>query len=112
MTKASADADKFEAIERRVHKEPGMLAWLWLASGSCSKLRQSWSAISQIMAIEQSECVNISRRGPALRVQEHPPFEFAFRLEPIIQLTVRVFATFEIDFVCSTSDFLVSRRVP
>ena len=53
MTKASADADKFEAIERRVHKEPGMLAWLWLASGSCSKLRQSWSAISQIMAIQQ-----------------------------------------------------------
>ena len=32
MTKASADADKFEAIERRVHKEPGMLTWLWLAS--------------------------------------------------------------------------------
>jgi hypothetical protein len=41
MTKASADADKFGATERRVHKEPGMLAWLWLTSGSCSKLRQS-----------------------------------------------------------------------
>jgi hypothetical protein len=27
MTKASADADKFGATERRVHKEPGMLAW-------------------------------------------------------------------------------------
>jgi hypothetical protein len=62
MTKASADADKFEPIERRVHKEPGMLAWLWLASGSRSKLRQSWSAISQIMAIQQCEGVNISRR--------------------------------------------------
>ena len=33
MTEASADADKFGAIERRVHKEPDMLASLWLASG-------------------------------------------------------------------------------
>jgi hypothetical protein len=41
MTKASADADKFGATERRVHKEPDMLAWVWLTSGSCSKLRQS-----------------------------------------------------------------------
>ena len=62
MTKASADADKFGGPERRVHKEPGMLAWLWLTSGSCSKLRQSWSAISQIMAIQQFECFDISRR--------------------------------------------------
>ena len=62
MTKASADADKFGATERRVHKEPGMLAWLWLTSGGCSKLRRSWSAISQIMAIQQCECVNTSRR--------------------------------------------------
>ena len=62
MTKASADTDEFGATERRVHKEPGMLAWLLLASGSCSKLRQPWSAISQIMAIQQCECVNTSRR--------------------------------------------------
>jgi hypothetical protein len=62
MTKASADADKFWATERRAHKEPGMLAWLWLASGSRSTLCQSWSAISQIMAIQQCECFNISRR--------------------------------------------------
>jgi hypothetical protein len=62
MTKASADADEFGATERRVHKEPGTLAWLRLTSGSCSKLRRSWSAISQIMAIQQSECVDISRR--------------------------------------------------
>lgn len=62
MSKASADADKFEATERLVHREPGMLAWPWLTSGSCSKLRQSRSAISQIMAIQQCECVNISRR--------------------------------------------------
>jgi hypothetical protein len=41
MTKASADVDKVGATERRAHKEPGMLAWLWLTSGSCSKLRQS-----------------------------------------------------------------------
>src|ERR1700722_15453568 len=80
--KASPDADKFEAIERRVHKEPGMLAWPCLANGSCSKLRQSWSAISQIMTI-QSLSVSISAVADRLRVQEHPSFEFAFRLEPI-----------------------------
>jgi hypothetical protein len=62
MTKASSDVDKFGATERRVHKEPGRLTWLSLATGSCSKLRQSWSAISQIMAIQQCECVNTSRR--------------------------------------------------
>ena len=62
MTKASADADKVGATERRVHKEPGMLAWLWMTGGSCSKLRQSRSAISQIVAIEQWACVNTSRR--------------------------------------------------
>jgi hypothetical protein len=62
MTKASADADKFGGTERRVHKEPGMLAWRWLTSGSCSKLRESWSAISQVMAIQQFECFDISRR--------------------------------------------------
>jgi hypothetical protein len=62
MTNASADADKSGGTERRVHKEPGMLAWLWLASGSCSKVRRSRSAISQIMAIQQWACFNISRR--------------------------------------------------
>jgi hypothetical protein len=34
MTKASADADKVGATERRAHKESGMLAWRWLTSGS------------------------------------------------------------------------------
>ena len=62
MTKAWADADKFGATETRVHKEPGMLAWLWLTSGSFSNLRQSWSAISEIMAIQQWARINISRR--------------------------------------------------
>jgi|HubBroStandDraft_2_1064218.scaffolds.fasta_scaffold69664_2 hypothetical protein len=62
MTNVLADADKFGAIEWRVHKESGMLTWVWLISGACSKLRQSRSAISQIMAVQQSECVNISRR--------------------------------------------------
>ena len=61
MTKVLADPDKFGATEGRVHKEPGMLAWLWLASGRCSQLRQSWSAIFQIMAIQQWACI-ISRR--------------------------------------------------
>jgi len=41
MTKASADVDMVGATERRVHKEPGRLTWRSLASGSCSKLRQS-----------------------------------------------------------------------
>jgi hypothetical protein len=62
MNTASADTGKFEATERLVHREPGMLAWPWLTSGSCSKLRQSRSAISQIMAIQQWAYINISRR--------------------------------------------------
>jgi hypothetical protein len=62
MSKESADADKFEATERLVHREPGMLAWPWLTSGSRSKLRQSRSAISQIMAIHQWAYINTSRR--------------------------------------------------
>jgi hypothetical protein len=62
MSTASADADKFRATERCVHREPGMLAWPWLTSGSCSTLRPSGSAISQIMAIQQWAYINISRR--------------------------------------------------
>jgi hypothetical protein len=38
--------------------------------------------------------------------------EFAFGLEPIFQLTARLLAALEIDFVCATSDFLVTRSVP
>jgi hypothetical protein len=45
----------------------------------------------------------------SLREPNHSLFQFAFGLEPIIQLTAWVFATFEIDFVCATSDFLVRR---
>ena len=47
-----------------------------------------------------------------LRVPKRPTFEFAFGLEPIVQLTAWLFAAFEIDFVCATSDVLVTRRVP
>jgi len=47
-----------------------------------------------------------------LRAAKHPAFEFAFRLEPIVQIAARLFAAFEMDFVCSTSDFLITRRVP
>jgi hypothetical protein len=47
-----------------------------------------------------------------LRAPKHPAFEFAFRLEPIVQLTAWLFAAFEIDFVCPTSDLLATRRVP
>ncbi len=44
-----------------------------------------------------------------LRAPKHPAFEFALRLEPIVQLTAWLFAAFEVDFVCATSDFLVTR---
>jgi hypothetical protein len=47
-----------------------------------------------------------------LRAAKHPTFEFAFRLEPIVQITAWLFAAFEIDLVCATSDFLITRRVP
>src|SRR2546427_10381885 len=46
------------------------------------------------------------------RLRKPTTFEFAFGLEPIVQLTPWLFAAFEIDFVCATSDFLVTRRVP
>src|SRR5438046_10715132 len=46
------------------------------------------------------------------RLRKPTSFEFAFGLEPIVQLTPWVFAAFEIDFVCATSDFLVTRRAP
>jgi len=49
---------------------------------------------------------------PRLRAREHPAFEFAFRLEPIFQITAWLFAAFEIDFVCATSDLVIKRRVP
>ncbi len=44
-----------------------------------------------------------------LRAPKHPAFEFALRSEPIVQLTAWLFAAFEVDFVCATSDFLVTR---
>ena len=44
------------------------------------------------------------------RLRKPTTFEFAFGLEPIVQLTPWLFAAFEIDFVCATSDFLVTRR--
>jgi hypothetical protein len=46
-----------------------------------------------------------------LRAPKHSAFEFALGLEPIVQLTAWLFAAFEVDFVCATSDFLVTRRV-
>jgi hypothetical protein len=46
------------------------------------------------------------------RLRKHHAFEFAFGLEPIVQLSAWLSAAFEIDFVCATSDVLVTRRVP
>jgi hypothetical protein len=39
-------------------------------------------------------------------------FEFALGLEPIVQVTARLLAAFEIDFVGAKPDCLVRRRVP
>src|SRR5260370_39662871 len=33
-----------------------------------------------------------------VRAPKHSTFEFAFRLEPIVQVTARLFSAFEIDF--------------
>ena len=46
-----------------------------------------------------------------LRARECPAFEFAFGLEPIVQITAWLFAAFEIDLVCATSDVLVTLPV-
>jgi hypothetical protein len=43
-----------------------------------------------------------------LRAAKDPAFEFAFRLEPIVQIAAWLLAAFEVDFVCATSDFLVT----
>jgi hypothetical protein len=45
-----------------------------------------------------------------LCARKHRRLEFAFGLEPIVQLTVRLFAALEIDFVSAASDVLVTRR--
>jgi hypothetical protein len=47
-----------------------------------------------------------------LRAPKPCAFEFAFRLEPIVQIVALLFAAFEIDFVGATSDFLLTRQVP
>jgi hypothetical protein len=36
---------------------------------------------------------------------EVPALQFAFGLEPILQIAARLFATFQINFVCAASDF-------
>jgi hypothetical protein len=46
-----------------------------------------------------------------LRAAKHPAFELTIRLHPIVHITDQLFAAFEIDFVCSTSDFVITRRV-
>ena len=59
-------------------------------------------------------CLRMSRIPflARLRAPKHSAFEFAFRLEPIVQVKAWLFAAFEINFVCATSDFLVTRGVP
>jgi hypothetical protein len=52
---------------------------------------------------------HISFLARSLRPPKRALFEFAFRLEPIVQLIAWVFAAFEIDLVCATSDLLVTR---
>jgi hypothetical protein len=38
-------------------------------------------------------------------------FEFALGLEPIVQFSAGLLAALKIDFICATSDFLVTLRV-
>src|SRR4029077_5373335 len=47
-----------------------------------------------------------------LRAGERFTFKFAFGLEPIVQLTGRLFTPFEMNFLCAKSNFLVTRHVP
>src|SRR6266481_2132422 len=47
-----------------------------------------------------------------LNTRKFTALEFAFGLKPIVQIMVWLFAAFEIDFVCATSDVLVTRQVP
>jgi hypothetical protein len=44
-------------------------------------------------------------------LRKYRTFEFAFGLEPIVQLTAWLFAAFEIDLVCATSHVLVTLPV-
>jgi hypothetical protein len=39
-----------------------------------------------------------------------PVLKFAFGFEPIVQFTVGMFPVFKIDFICTTSNFLVTRQ--
>ncbi len=47
-----------------------------------------------------------------VRARESPTLEFAFGLEPIVQIAAWLSAAFEINFVGATSDFFVTRGVP
>ena len=47
-----------------------------------------------------------------LPAPKHPAFEFAFHWEPILQITAWLWALFKTDFVCTQSDFVITRRVP
>jgi hypothetical protein len=47
-----------------------------------------------------------------LRARKRPTSEFAFCLEPIVQVTAWLFAACEIDFVCATPNVRVKRGVP
>jgi hypothetical protein len=46
-----------------------------------------------------------------LGARKCPAFEFAFGLEPIVEITAWLLAAFEIEFVGAKSDFLVRHRV-
>jgi hypothetical protein len=47
-----------------------------------------------------------------LSAAKQAAFEFVFRLEPIVHVKAWLFAAFEIDFICATSDFLGTHSVP
>jgi hypothetical protein len=55
-----------------------------------------------------------SDRVPFLYPQlapEFPALQFTFGLEPVIQIAARLYAAFEVNFVCASSDFLLGRWI-
>jgi hypothetical protein len=44
------------------------------------------------------------------RLRKRQTYQFACGSEPIVQVTARLFAAFEVDFTCATSDCFLARR--
>jgi hypothetical protein len=47
-----------------------------------------------------------------LSTQYQDVLKFPFGAEPIVQIVAWLLTAFEVDFICATSDLLVTQRVP